>query len=143
MQSNVNDAGDAGANRAQELEQELAATKAELENERLTRQIEAELRRAGATEADAAGALVRERVREAKSVGKDVDLRGLVAEIKKTTAVLFGAGGRAGGPPPSGATGAARSTRAGVQAAAQAAEEARDSGDRRALLRYLKLRRGS
>ena len=58
MQSNVNDAGDAGANRTQELEQELAATKAELENERLTRQIEAELRRAGATEADAAGAQI-------------------------------------------------------------------------------------
>jgi hypothetical protein len=128
--------------RAAQLEQELAATRAELDQERLTRQIESELRRAGATEAEAAAALVRERVREARGLGKDVDLRGVVAEIKKSKGVLFGAGVKPSGPLTSGATGAARSARASVQAATQAAEEARESGDRRALLRYLKLRRG-
>lgn len=128
--------------RAAALEEQLTATRAELERERLTRQIESELQRAGATETEATTALLRERVRDATSAGKDVDLRSLVAEMKKTKAALFGGASRASVAPPGGATGLPRTERAGLQAAQQAAEEARASGDRRALLRYLKLRRG-
>ncbi len=128
--------------RAAALEEQLTAARAELERERLTRQIEIELQRAGATETEATAALLRERVREAAGAGKQVDLRSLVAEMKKTKAALFGGAPRTSVAPPGGATGVPRTERAGVQAAQQAAEEARASGDRRALLRYLKLRRG-
>lgn len=131
-----------GEERAQQLEQELAAARAELEGERLARQIDAELRRAGATETEAAAALIRERVRDAKTLGKEVDLRGLVTEMRKSKGVLFGTSAKPASAP-SGATGAAKTNRASVQAAAQAAAEAKESGDQRALLRYLKLRRGS
>lgn len=128
--------------RATALEQQLAAARAELQHERLTRQMENELRRAGAIETDAAAALLRERVRAAQESGKEVDLRELVAEMKKAKGVLFGVGVKTQVSPPSGATSAARSERTSVEAATQAAEEARTSGDRRALLRYLRLRRG-
>jgi hypothetical protein len=131
-----------GEERAAALEKELVAARAELQQERLTRQMENELRRASAIETEAATALLRERVRAAQEAGKEVDVRGLVAEMKKTTGVLFGGGAKTQVSPPSGATGAARSERTSVEAATQAAEAARASGDRRALLRYLRLRRG-
>jgi hypothetical protein len=111
-----------GEERAAALEQELAAARAELQHERLT--------------------LRRERVRAAQEAGKEVDVRGFVQEMKKAKGVLFGGGAKTQVSPPSGATGAARSERTGVEAATQAAEAARASGDRRALLRYLRLRRG-
>ncbi len=131
-----------GEERAAALEQELVAARAELQQERLTRQMENELRRAGAIETEAATALLRERVRGAQEAGKEVDVRGFVAEMKKAKGVLFGGGAKTQVSPPSGATGAARSERTSVEAATQAAEAARASGDRRALLRYLRLRRG-
>lgn len=128
--------------RAAALEQQLEAARAELQHERLTRQIESELRRAGALETEAAAALLRERVRVVQEAGKQADLRELVAELKKTKSMLFASGVKTPVAPPSGATGAARSERTSVETAKQAAEEARTSGDRRALLRYLRLRRG-
>lgn len=128
--------------RAVALEQQLATARAELDQERLARQIESELQRAGATETEATAALLRERVRDARAAGKEVDVRTLVMEMKKSKAALFGGAERTNVSPPGGATGVPRVPRAGVQAAQQAAEEARESGDRRALLRYLRLRRG-
>lgn len=131
-----------GEERAAALEQQLATARAELDQERLARQIESELQRAGATETEATAALLRERVREARAAGKEVDVRALVMEMKKSKAALFGGAEWTNVSPPGGATGAPRAPRASVQAAQQAAEEARESGDRRALLRYLRLRRG-
>jgi hypothetical protein len=74
----------------------------------------------------------------------DADIARVVADLKRSKPFLFAATDPAARPPTSTAAGAAASTAAPTNdTLTRKAEEARASGDRRALLGYLRARRGA
>ena len=120
----------------EELKLELAETAAQLGQARAAldaaereHELEAQLHRAGVVDAETARALIGPRVEAGEGVAS------VLAELRRTKPFLFGEaygargsiGGVSGG---------------GIDPAEVAAEQARQSGDRRALLKYLRLRRG-
>lgn len=125
------------ANAQPDLASQLAATEQLLSQAREAldaaerkRQIERELWQEGAVDVETAAMLT-----EAAVAGmKPGDVRAAVTELKKRKPFLFRAPSARG----SGVMGG-QSPGDGL---AEAAAQARDTGDRRALLRYLRLRRG-
>jgi hypothetical protein len=111
-----------------ETEQLLAQAREALDASERKRQIERELWQEGAVDVETAAMLT-----EATVAGMDKkDVRAAVGDLKRRKPFLFRTsktGGVMGGHAASDGLGAA-------------AAEARESGDRRALLRYLTLRRG-
>jgi len=114
-----------------ETEKLLAQAREAVDASERKRQIERELWQEGAVDVETAAMLT-----EAAVAGMEkADVRAAVGELKKRKPFLF-----RGSP----ARGAAAGMGGKVEGdgLAAAAAEARESGDRRALLRYLRLRRG-
>jgi len=130
------DAGTDWQARSAELETKLAATERSLAESREAldaterkREIERELARQGALDLDTASMLT-----EAAIAGlTKADAKAAIADLKRTKPFLFRT------PTRTSAMSAAIDSDSGLDHAAAAA---RESGDRRALLRYLRMRRG-
>ena len=113
-----------------ETERLLAQAREALDASERKRQIERELSQEGAIDLETAAMLT-----EAAVAGMPkADVRAAVAELRKRKPFLF----RAAPARASGVMGG----QAPADPLSDAAAAARDSGDRRALLRYLRLRRG-
>ncbi len=117
-----------------EVEQSAIELQAAMESQRSGRLLDVLLLRAGVSDLDAARGAILERLEAEGATELDeieAQVRGLMAERPG----LFGAGGH-------GTSGVMRSRGMGALTEAQrAAAEAKSSGDRRQLLRYLRLRR--
>jgi len=113
-----------------DTERLLAQAREALDASERKRQIERELSQEGAVDLETAAMLT-----EAAVAGMDkADVRAAVADLRKRKPFLFRAGPSRGSSVMGGQLPA--------DPLADAAAAARDSGDRRALLRYLRLRRG-
>lgn len=112
-----------------EAESQLEEARGSLEAERREHELEVRLHRAGVVDAETARALVVPRVESGEGVAA------VLSELRRTKPFLFGEGHGARGSI-GGVSGG------GIDPAEVAAEQARQSGDRRALLKYLRLRRG-
>ena len=136
----MSESGSDGAGRVAELETKLRETEGALAQSREAldaaerrRTVERELAREGAIDVETAALLT-----EAAVAGMaKADLRAAIAELKRAKPFLF----RAASPPRSGAMAGASSDSPSTLDDAAAA--ARESGDRRVLLRYLRLKRGT
>ncbi|MEO0511420.1 MAG: hypothetical protein AAF108_00790 [Planctomycetota bacterium] len=123
----------------EEAREQIARLESDLSNLMARRDLEDRLRAAGAVDVEAASILVRALLeREAgSSDGAPLSVESAVEELVRTRPFLFNGGGDGLGY---------GSAMAGVTAAAsdldRVAERARATGDRRTLLRYLRLRRG-
>lgn len=115
--------------RLSETESQLEQARGALEMARREHELEVQLHRAGVVDAETARALIGPRVEAGEGVAS------VVAELRRTKPFLFGEGYGARGSI-GGVSGG------GIDPAEMAAEQARQSGDRRALLKYLRLRRG-
>ncbi|MEX2218353.1 MAG: hypothetical protein WD749_06290 [Phycisphaerales bacterium] len=140
MSENGTNVAPAGADRAAELEAQLREAQASLGQAREAldaserrRAIEREVAREGAIDVEAAALLT-----EAAVAGMEgADLRAAVAELRRTKPFLFRA------PAPAVRSGAmAGAADEPAPALDDAATAARESGDRRLLLRYLRMKRG-
>lgn len=115
---------------AAELARKLEAAEAQAAARERARQVERALADTGAIDMETATLLVERDLGSAPSP----DIAGAVAELRRRKPYLFGAGPRA----------SAMSGEAGVpvpDSLAAAADEARATGDRSALLRYLRMKR--
>lgn len=132
--------------RLAEVERELGAAKAMVQELELAQEIDAQLVRAQAVDVETARLLVQNQLGQMESP----DVGRAVSEVRASKGFLFAtADGMAGGVSVGRGTahGLSASATSGLSASSahlidQAAEEARRSGDRRALLRYLRIRRG-
>jgi hypothetical protein len=126
-----------------QLAAKLAATEGELVKARVAREIDVALLTAGVTDLEAGRVLVEKQVEAlgAKDPGAEDGalVKQAVAAVRKKQAYLFG--GRSGSMP-TGATGAIRRRDLGESAADGAAKRALATGDRKAVLEYLRLKRG-
>jgi hypothetical protein len=136
----VSESGSDGAARVTELETKLreaegalAQSREALDAAERRRTVERELAREGAVDVETAALLT-----EAAVAGMaNADLRAAVAELKRAKPFLF----RSPQPARSGSMAGAPADRPSTIDDAAAA--ARESGDRRVLLRYLRLKRGA
>lgn len=114
-----------------ESEQLLTQAREALDASERKRQIERELTAQGTLDLDTAALLT-----ETAVAGmKQTDINAAVTDLKRRKPFLFR-------PPPTRAASAMSSHAEPAEPLSSAAIEARDSGDRRALLSYLRLRRG-
>lgn len=116
--------------RIEELEQQLALSER-------GRELEGQLRMAGAVDLETALTMtlsILERS-ERESDGEPVSVADAVGELRRTKPFLFSAGGP-------GEAGMSPMVASLAEDAGRVAERARETGDRRLLLRYLRLRRG-
>jgi len=126
-----------------EVEQTARELHEAIEVQRVGRLLDVELLRAGVSDLDAARRAVMHQLESTQSAGSgdsiEVEVGRLVTERPGLFAGESGVGGRIGGM-----GGVMRSRASGAQVEAdRAADVARSSGDRRQLLRYLRLRRVS
>jgi len=125
-----------------QLAARLAAAEGELVKARVARKIDVALLTAGVTDLEAGRALVEKQVAELaqKDGGEESAalVKQAVAAVRKKQAYLFAAKGSL----PSGATGPAKRRDPSESAADGAAKRALATGDRKALLEYLRLKRG-
>lgn len=129
---------DALEERASALERELAGAKDQLQAERVRREIDAELVKAEALDPEVLRPLVEQQLTQPPPEGKPkADVRSIVAKLRQQKQFLFK---RPTDVAPHGATGV-RHTGGGESPVARAAREAQETGDRRALLHYLRLKR--
>ena len=123
--------------RLREAEAELASLRAELASVQRSRELERLLRDAGALDLEMAATMAEALVAQRVAAGESgFGLTAAVGELARTKPFLFGAVSGSG----SGA-GAMSAAPTGGSELARAASEAKSSGDRRLLLRYLRLRR--
>lgn len=133
---------DAATEETAQLAAKLAIAEGELVKARVAREIDVALLTAGVMDLEAGRALVEKHVSELsqKSGGEEnaALVSQAVAAVRKKQAYLFAAKGSL----PSGATGPAKRKDLGESAADGAAKRALATGDRKALLEYLRLKRG-
>ncbi len=125
-----------------QLAARLAAAEGELVKARVAREIDVALLTAGVTDLEAGRALTEKHVAElARKDGSEESaalVKQAVAAVRKKQAYLFPVKGSL----PSGATGPAKRRDLSESAADGAAKRALATGDRKALLEYLRLKRG-
>lgn len=125
-----------------QLAARLAAAEGELVKARVAREIDVALLTAGVMDLEAGRALVEKQVAELAQKDRGEESAALVkqavAAVRKKQAYLFAAKGSL----PSGAMGPAKRRDLGESAADGAAKRALATGDRKALLEYLRLKRG-
>lgn len=129
------------------VSRELEVARAELEMARRMLVVDQELVQAGAIDIETARLVVQEALKGREGVIDGEAIRALVGEVKGKKGFLFrgeGGGKGAKGQDASPAIGAARAARAresGFAAMEDLAARAKATGDRKALLSYLRLRR--
>ncbi len=124
------------AERLGEVEKSATELHTAMESQRSERLLDVLLVRAGVSDLDAARGVALARLEDDRGSGAD-DVEGVVRRLMADRPGLFGASGHGTG-------GVMRSRAMGALTEAQkAAEEAKSSGDRRQLLRYLRLRRSA
>jgi hypothetical protein len=129
---------DALESRAADLERELRGAQEQLRTEKVRREIDAELVKADAIDPEVLRPLVEQQLAQPPAEGKPkADARSVVARLRQQKAFLFK---RPTDVAPSGATGV-RHAGGSETPVARAAREAQETGDRRALLHYLRLKR--
>lgn len=115
-----------------------AEASAALAEARRLLEVDVALARAGVVDLEAGRLLVGERLRQQPGL----DVAGAVAQVREGRGYLFGAAALGGARPAGGAASAPSARGSAEEAAAQeAAQRVRQTGDRRALLSYLRLRR--
>ncbi|MFO0857562.1 MAG: hypothetical protein U0640_09435 [Phycisphaerales bacterium] len=126
-----------------ELEGKLAATEAALERIKIEREVDAALLMNGAADLETARLLVEKHLNSQPAAGEQADIKvrvkAAVAEVRKRQAYLFpeGRGGIVRG-----ATGAAKPKPLGESEVEKAAMRALQSGDRRSVTDYMRVKRG-
>jgi hypothetical protein len=135
-------AADTATEATAQLAAKLAAAEGELVKARVAREIDVALLTAGVADLEAGRVLVEKQVSELsqKDGGEDPAalVKQAVAAVRKKQAYLFAAKGSM----PAGATGAIKRRDLGESAADGAAKRALATGDRKAVLEYLRLKRG-
>lgn len=124
----------------QQLQAQFDQHKSEAAAGERRRQINAAAAQASAVDVDLVAMLVEAQLAQTP----DADIARVVADLKRGKPFLFASTDPAARPPTSTAAGAAASTTAPTNdTLSRKAEEARATGDRRALLGYLRARRGA
>ena len=133
-----------------ELEGKLAASEAALERIKIEREVDAALLMSGAADLEAARLLVEKQLEKLSAGDKageaknDVKARvkAAVAEVRKRQAYLFPEGRGSIGGIARGATGAAKPRPLGESEVEKAALRAMETGDRRSVTDYMRVKRG-